>query len=133
LPGSSEAWRRLVEGHLASGAWPEAERAARRGLSALPDESRLHLALATALAKQGRDEDAADVLRRRLAKSDEAARRELARLEREIRSVASLVRRTSSHFSIRFEGQEDATRGPGAASLRAAPGVSAGPRPRRGP
>jgi tetratricopeptide (TPR) repeat protein len=112
LPGSSGTWLRLLHGHQASGAWKEAERAARRGLSALPDESFLHLALASALSKQGRDEEAADVLRRRLAsRNDEAARTELARLERELQSVAGLARRTSSHFSIRFEGQEDAALG----------------------
>jgi hypothetical protein len=112
LPGSRRAWLLLVEGYQAAGAWPEAERAARRGLSALPDESPLHLALARALSQQGRDEDAADVLRRRLAsRSDEAARLELARLEKEIQSVAGLAQGTSSHFSIRFEGQEDAALG----------------------
>jgi tetratricopeptide (TPR) repeat protein len=112
LPESSAAWLRLVNGHEATEDWPEAERAARRGLSALPDESLLHLALARALGKQGRDEEAADVLRRRLAsRDDEAARRELARLERELQSVAGLARRTSSHFTIRFEGREDAALG----------------------
>jgi tetratricopeptide (TPR) repeat protein len=112
MPESGAVWLRLVNGHEAAGDWPEAERAARRGLSALPDESALHLALARALARQGRDEEAADVLRRRLAgRDDAAARRELARLERELQSVAGLARRTSSHFAIRFEGREDAALG----------------------
>ena len=112
LPESRGAWLRLVNGHEATGDWPEAERAARRGLSTLPDESALHLALARALGKQGRDEEAADVLRRRLAsRDDEAARRELTRLERELQSVAGLARRASSHFAIRFEGREDAALG----------------------
>jgi tetratricopeptide (TPR) repeat protein len=111
-PENGGTWLRLLKGHEASGAWREAERSARRGLSALPDESFLHLALANALSKQGRDEEAADVLRRRLvSRNDEAARAELARLETELRSVAGLARRTSSHFSIRFEGQEDAALG----------------------
>ncbi len=111
-PESGGTWLRLLQGHEASGAWREAERSARRGLSALPYESFLHLALANALSKQGRDEEAADVLRRRLvSRDDEAARAELARLETELRSVAGLARRTSSHFTIRFEGQEDAALG----------------------
>ncbi len=111
-PESRGAWLRLVSGHEASGEWREAEQAARRGLSALPDESALHLALARALAQQGRDEDAADVLRRRLAsRDDEAARRALAPLERELRSVAGFARRASSHFDVRFEGREDAALG----------------------
>jgi hypothetical protein len=111
-PASLAAWRLLLGGHQASGAWREAERAARRGLSALPDESVLHLALARALSKQDRDEEAADVLRRRLASRDDpAARSELERLEKEIRSVAGLARRTSAHFNVRFEGQEDAALG----------------------
>jgi tetratricopeptide (TPR) repeat protein len=111
-PGSRLAWLRLVAGHEASGDWREAEQAARRGLSALPDESTLHLALARALAQQGRDEDAADVLRRRLAsRDDEAARKALAQLERELQSVAGLARRASSHFDVRFEGREDAALG----------------------
>jgi tetratricopeptide (TPR) repeat protein len=112
LPESRGAWMRLVGAHEESGAWPEAERAARRGLSALPDESALHLALARALSQQGRDEEAADVLRRRLASRDDAAARmALARLERELQSVAGLARRTSSHFAVRFEGREDTALG----------------------
>jgi len=112
LPESRGAWMRLVGAHEESGAWPEAERAARRGLSALPDESALHLALARSLRQQGRDEEAADVLRRRLAvRDDGAARQALARLERELQSVAGLARRASSHFAIRFEGREDAALG----------------------
>ena len=108
LPDTLAVWTRLIAGHQASGAWQEAERAARRGLSAWPDESFLHLALASALSKQGRDDEAADVLRRRLAnRQDEAARRELARLEMQLQSVAGLTQRASSHFSIRFEGQAD--------------------------
>jgi hypothetical protein len=89
-------------------AWPDAERAARRALSALPDESSLHLALARALSQQGRDEDAADVLRHRLtARSDPAARAMLAQLEVSLKSVAGLSHRASSHFNVRFEGQGD--------------------------
>lgn len=111
-PESRGAWLRLVGAHQERGEWPEAERAARRGLSALPDESALHLALARALGRQGRDEDAADVLRRRLAvRDDAAARAELSRLETELQSVAGLARRTSSHFTLRFEGREDAALG----------------------
>jgi hypothetical protein len=72
----------------------------------------LHSALARALHQQGRDEEAADVLRRRLASRDDAAvRQELARLEKELAAVAGLARRTDSHFVIRFEGREDAVLG----------------------
>ena len=111
-PTSLQAWRLLLESHEAGGAWREAEQTARRGLSTLPDESLLHLALARALSKQDRDEEAADVLRRRLmSRDDPAARMELARLEREIQSVTGLTRRTSAHFNVRFEGQEDAALG----------------------
>jgi len=111
-PGSRGAWLRLVAGHEENGEWREAELAARRGLSALPDESALHLALARALSQQGRDEDAADVLRKRLAtRDDPAARRALARLETELQSVAGFARRASAHFDIRFEGTGDATLG----------------------
>jgi tetratricopeptide (TPR) repeat protein len=112
MPESRGAWMRLVGAHEESGEWPEAERAARRGLSALPDESALHLALARALSRQGRDEEAADALRRRLAvRDDAAARAALARLEKELQSVAGLARRSSSHFTVRFEGREDAALG----------------------
>jgi tetratricopeptide (TPR) repeat protein len=111
-PESRGAWLRLVAGHEEKGDWREAELAARRGLSALPDESALHLALARALSRQGRDEDAADVLRKRLAtRDDPAARTALARLERELGSVAGLARRASLHFDVRFEGGQDATLG----------------------
>lgn len=98
----------LIASHEASGAWPEAERVARRGLSAWPDESFLHLALSRALSQQGHDDEAADVLRRRLAnRQDEMAQRELARLQKQLQSVAGLQERSSSHFSIRYEGQAD--------------------------
>jgi tetratricopeptide (TPR) repeat protein len=111
-PESRGAWLRLVAVHEESGDWRDAELAARRGLSALPDESALHLALARALAQQGRDEDAADVLRHRLAsRDDEAARRALAQLERQLSSVAGFARRASAHFDVRFEGGQDATLG----------------------
>ncbi len=111
-PESRGAWLRLVAAHEEDGEWREAELAARRGLSALPDESALHIALARALAQQGRDEDAADVLRRRLAsRDDEAARKALAQLERQLQSVAGLARRASAHFDVRFEGGQDATLG----------------------
>jgi len=111
-PESRGAWLRLVGGHVASGEWREAELAARRGLSALPDEPALHLELARALEQQGRDEDAADALRRRLAsRNDPTARAELERLEKQLQSVAGLARRASAHFDIRFEGQQDATLG----------------------
>jgi len=111
-PESRGAWLRLVAAHEEDGEWREAELAARRGLSALPDESALHIALARALAQQGRDEDAADVLRRRLAsRDDEAARKALAQLEGQLQSVAGLARRASAHFDVRFEGGQDATLG----------------------
>jgi tetratricopeptide (TPR) repeat protein len=111
-PESRGAWLRLVATHEEKGEWREAELAARRGLSALPDESALHLALSRALSQQGRDEDAADVLRHRLAsRDDEAARRALAQVERQLQSVAGLARRASAHFDIRFEGGQDATLG----------------------
>jgi len=111
-PDSRGAWLRLVAGHEETGEWREAELAARRGLSALPDESALHLALARALSQQGRDEDAADVLRHRLAsRDDEAARRALAQVERQLQSVAGLARRASAHFDVRFESGQDATLG----------------------
>jgi hypothetical protein len=108
LPAAGIVWLRLVSSLEQSGAWPEAERAARRALSALPDESWLHLALARALSQQGRDDEAADALRRRLAsRNDEAARRQLARLEKTLQSVGGLAGRASSHFTVRFEGEAD--------------------------
>ena len=60
-------------------------------------------------AEQGRDREAADGLRRRLTArpDDAAARRELARLDRSLDSVAGLAHRTSAHFSVRFEGEAD--------------------------
>jgi len=108
LPEQSDVWLNLVRAHEETGAWREAERVARRGLSRLPADSSMHLALARALSRQGRDEDAADVLRRYLARGDDpAVRRELARLEKELLSVAGLARRNSSHFTVRFEGETD--------------------------
>jgi tetratricopeptide (TPR) repeat protein len=111
-PESPGAWLRLVNAHAAAGDWRDAEQSARRGLSALPDEPELHRALARALEQQGRDEDAADVLRRRLVTRDDAvARAELERLEAQLQSVSGLARRASAHFDIRYERQEDAMLG----------------------
>ena len=108
LPDKDAVWLRLIAAHEQELAWPDAERAARRALAQLPDASSLHLALARALSRQGRDEDAADVLRRRLtARSDPAARAMLAKLEASLQSVAGLAQRSSSHFSVTFEGQAD--------------------------
>ncbi len=108
FPDKKDVWQRLVAFHEANSAWQEAERAARRGVSALPDEESLHLAVANALSRQGRDDEAIDLLRRRLANHDDAMERAfLARLERQQQSVAGLTRRTSTHFSIRFEGEAD--------------------------
>ena len=108
LSDRPSVWLRLIAAHEQRLAWPDAERAARRALAQLPDASPLHLALARALSQQGRDEDAADVLRRRLtARSDPAARAMLAQLEASLQSVAGLAHRSSSHFSVTFEGQAD--------------------------
>jgi hypothetical protein len=108
LPERPGVWLRLIAMHEERRAWPDAERAARRALSSLPDESSLHVALARALSQQSRDEEAADVLRRRLiARDDPAARATLARLEAALASVAGLARRSSAHFSVMFEGQPD--------------------------
>jgi tetratricopeptide (TPR) repeat protein len=108
LPDRPSVWLRLIAMHEQVRAWPDAERASRRALSSLPDESALHLALARAVSQQGRDDEAADVLRRRLtARSDPAARAMLSRLEASLASVAGLARRNSSHFSVMFEGDAD--------------------------
>jgi hypothetical protein len=109
LPEEPAVWTNLIERHRQEGRWRDAERTARRGLSELPDSSALHLALAQAISRQGRDREAADGLRRRLTArpDDAAARRELARLDRSLDSVAGLAHRTSAHFSVRFEGEAD--------------------------
>lgn len=108
LPERASVWLRLIAAHERQLAWPDAERAARRALAQVPDASLLHLALARALSQQGRDEDAADVLRRRLtARNDPAARAMRAQLEASLQSVAGLAHRSSSHFSVTFEGQAD--------------------------
>ena len=61
-----------------------------------------------ALMRQGRDDDAADVLRRLLARQDDSAARQLlARLEAQLGSLAGMARRASAHFSVRFEGEAD--------------------------
>ena len=100
-------WLNLIRAHQKAREWRQAERVARRGLSALPNASKLHLALARALSRQGRDREAAEALRRRLVvrPGDDAARKELARLEKALQSVAGLGHRTSRHFSVRFEGE----------------------------
>lgn len=109
LPEDRVVWLKLIESHEAARRWAEGERAAERGLSELPDDTGLHVALARALSQQGRDREAADLLRRHLIKRPGAAvaRRELARLERVLDSVAGLEHRTSSHFSVHFDGEAD--------------------------
>jgi hypothetical protein len=108
LPDRPWGWRRLIALHFERRQWVEAERAARRALSAIPDESSLYVALAQALSRQGRDDDAADVLRRRVAgRDDPVASQMLASLEASLSSVAGLARRSSAHFTVMFEGQAD--------------------------
>jgi tetratricopeptide (TPR) repeat protein len=107
-PDEGMAWLRLIQHHEGARAWREAEAVARRGIPACPDEPALDRALATALMQQGRDDEAADVLRRLLARRDDGpARSLLARLEAQLGSFAGLARRGSSHFSVRFEGEAD--------------------------
>jgi tetratricopeptide (TPR) repeat protein len=107
-PEEPRLWLALIQGHEERLAWRDAELAARRGLSACPGAAFLHTALATALMRQGRDEEAADVLRRLLAVQDDAAARGLlARLEKELGTGAGLAQQTSAHFVVRFEGQRD--------------------------
>ena len=108
LPESPGAWWALVALHSRARDWSEAERAARRGLSALPSDAWLHRALATALMRQDRNDEAADVLRRLLARAEDGeARTLLARLERELATARGMAQRTSSHFRLRFEGSAD--------------------------
>ena len=108
FPDDKHVWQALVAFQESNAAWQAAEHVARRGVSALPGEESLHLAIANALSRQGRDDEAIDLLRRRLADHDDSrARALLARLERGQQSVAGLTRRTTAHFSIRFEGEPD--------------------------
>jgi tetratricopeptide (TPR) repeat protein len=107
-PESAGVWLRLVQYHQEREAWRDAEAAARRGVSARPDDGSLHHALAMALTQQGRDDEAADVLRRLLARRDDyAARQLLARLEKQLGSFAGLAQQRSSHFNVRFDGDAD--------------------------
>jgi hypothetical protein len=107
-PETAGVWLHLSQYHGQRAAWRDAEGVARRGLNACPDEAPLHVALATALMQQGRDDEAADVLRRFLAlRQNPAARGMLASLERELASSGGLARLASAHFSVRFEGQPD--------------------------
>ena len=107
-PETGMFWLRLVLYFEERQAWRDAESVARRGISACPGAAELHRELATALMRQGRDDEAADVLRRLLARRDDYAARELlARLEKQLGSVAGLARQASFHFSVRFEGEPD--------------------------
>jgi tetratricopeptide (TPR) repeat protein len=108
FPESSSAWQAFVQAQVETGDWREVERVVRRGLSALPDDPWLAISLAEALGRQGRDEDAADGLRRYLARHEHpAVRARLERLERELKTVAGLTEGRSAHFNVRFEGEAD--------------------------
>lgn len=109
LPDDRSVWLTLIKEYEGTRDWREAEGAAERGLKERPDDSKLHVALARAISRQGRDGEAADLLRRRLRRrpDDAAARRELARLERVLGSVADLEQRSTRHFTVHFEGAAD--------------------------
>jgi len=78
--------------------------AARRAVSARPEDAALHVALAHALMMQNRNEEAIDVLQRVLARTnDPAARNLLAKLEREQGAADGMAQRGSSHFHLQFE------------------------------
>jgi tetratricopeptide (TPR) repeat protein len=107
-PESPPAWLALIQEYRVNRDWRGAEIAARRALSPCPEHALLHVQLAEALRQQGRDEEAADVLRRLLARREDAgARALLANLEKELGSTRSMARQAGSHFSIRFEGRAD--------------------------
>jgi hypothetical protein len=111
-PETPAVWLRLVQQHEEREAWREAELAARKGISACPDEAALHRSLATALMRQGRDDEAVDLLRRLLARREDGlARSLLARLESQLGSFAGMASQDSSHFRVRFEGEGDAALG----------------------
>ena len=96
-PETGILWLRVVLYLEERQAWRDAESVARRGLSACPRDPELHGALARSLMRQGRDDEAADVLRRLLAlRDDHAARELLARLDKQAGSVAGLARQASS-------------------------------------
>jgi hypothetical protein len=108
FPESSRAWTALIQLHEAARDWRAAERVARRGLSDRPEDSRLHRALATALMRQDRNDEAAEVLRRFLARHrDPQSAALLARLSRELESGRGMARQRSQHFRVRFEGEAD--------------------------
>ena len=107
-PEAQGVWLALIREHQVNRDWRGAEMAARRALGSRSEDVSLHVQLAEALRQQGRDEEAADVLQRLLARQEDAgARILLARLEKELGSTRSMTRQTGTHFSIRFEGQAD--------------------------
>jgi hypothetical protein len=108
FPDSPRAWSTLLELHGVAREWRAAEQVARRGLSDLPDDASLHRALATALMRQDRNDEAAEVLRRFLAgHSDPQSAALLARLTRELESGRGMAQQGSLHFRVRFEGEAD--------------------------
>jgi hypothetical protein len=108
FPESGGAWSALVELHEAERDWRAAERVARRGASHVPQDARLHRGLATALMRQDRNAEAAEVLRRFLARhTDPKAQGLLARLSRELESGQDMAQLKSLHFRVRFEGEAD--------------------------
>jgi hypothetical protein len=105
-PEARGHWSTLIDMYEASASFRDAERTARRALSALPEDASLHVALAKTLVKQNRDDEAAEVLRRFLSRRDDpAARTMLAQLERETGAARGMTRRSSSHFSLSFDGE----------------------------
>jgi hypothetical protein len=107
-PDSPGVWPPLITHHLSGQAWRECEQAARRGLSARPEDPFLHRSLAVALVKQNQSAEAAEVLQRLLARVDDPqARVLLAQLSRELDASRDMAQRGSSHFRLQFEGDRD--------------------------
>jgi Tetratricopeptide repeat len=110
-PESEAAWHQLVQGHLSSRSWREAETAARRALSSHPTAPALHQLLGVALLKQDRHEEAADALRRALAlREDPGLRAALERIEAGIAHERGMTRQDSAHFTVHLEGGASGSR-----------------------
>jgi tetratricopeptide (TPR) repeat protein len=106
-PDSVHPRRALVGVLLETGAWADAERAARAALAREPDDAASVKGLAYALLRQDRSREAIEVLESYLEGRDDAeARTLLDRIAADVTPEAGLTEQRLAHFHVRYDGEE---------------------------
>jgi tetratricopeptide (TPR) repeat protein len=91
--------------------WSRAEAAIRAALERDPSSAQALRALAFALFRQDRNQEAREILRPLVEAGDSEARALLARIEGGLRDEAGMTEKRLAHFHVRYDGEEHTTVG----------------------